>query len=748
MEERLCDGLHTHFIKAKLKSFLSIIILLGASSLAAQDPISLPKITTQIDLDGVVTDAEWSGVDPLPMTMSNPIFRGEMTERTEIRVAYDKDFLYASGRMFLAKPNKVRTFSLSRDKTTDSDEFFAIVLDTFNDNENALLFETTPTGNRIDMTIFRDADFDGTEPMNPTWNTYWDVETTITDEGWFAEMRIPFSSLRFQSNEDGAVIGLKVFRWIGLKAEGHTYPESPPDWFLSIMKPSIAQDVIIEGVQAQKPIYVTPYAIGGYGFDNIETDDIYEREFDATRDVGLDVKYSLTSNLTADLTINTDFAQVEADDAQVNLTRFSLFFPEKRLFFQERASIFNFNMGGRSTLFYSRQIGLNEDGDRIPILGGARVVGRIGGLDVGVLSMQTRGSDFGVSENFAVGRLRKRIVNQYSYIGAMVTNRVDVDGIYNAGVGVDADIRVFGDDYFSFQVANTFDSEQIGVSAGDGLAANIGWARRNSTGLSYDTRAKVIGNSYDPGLGFQPRDDFYLYSGELGYGWRGSDESFLFGHSLQGETEIFWSNSEGEFESLQAGPSYFMNFKSGMFFFGQLRYNKERLTESFELSDDAEVLEGEYDFVNFSLFGNSQPGVISLRGRGNVGQYYDGSIFSLTLSPVWTASKFLEVSADLNFNRVRFPDRDQSFDGNVGRLRLAGALNSQISASTFIQYNSSTEETDFNFRLRYNPAEGNDLYLVFNQGGYQILDDLQRPTVRNKPDYRTLLVKYSHTFVL
>ena len=287
----------------------------------------------EVVIDGNVDAAEWDAIDPLPMTMSTPNFRGEMTERTEIRVAYNEDYLYASGRMYL-KDADVRTFSLARDGLAQSDEVFALVLDTFNDNENALSFQTTPTGNRIDMTVFRDADFDGTEPMNDTWNTFWDVATTITDEGWFAEMRIPFSSLRFQPGEDGAIMGLKVYRYIGLKAEGHTYPESPPDWFLSILKPSIAQDVRMENVKAEKPIYITPYVIGGYGFNSEDVNDSYVRDFDATRDLGLDVKYSLTSNLTADLTINTDFAQVEADDAQVNLTRFSLFFPEKRLFFQ------------------------------------------------------------------------------------------------------------------------------------------------------------------------------------------------------------------------------------------------------------------------------------------------------------------------------------------------------------------------------------------------------------------------------
>lgn len=190
--------------------------------------------------------------------------------------------------------------------------------------------------------------------------------------------------------------------------------------------------------------------------------------------------------------------------------------------------------------------------------------------------------------------------------------------------------------------------------------------------------------------------------------------------------------------------SLFHELQIGMFLFGQLTHSKERLIESFELGDNAEVPLGDYGFTAFSLFGSSPSGVFTTNGRMNVGQYYDGNIMSFTLSPTWTASKYLEVSADLNFNRVRFPDRDQGFDGNVGRIRLAGALNSQISASTFVQYNSSTEETDFNFRLRFNPREGNDLYLVYNQGRYE---DLPNPRTKT-PDYRTFLVKYSHTFVL
>ncbi len=216
--------------------------------------------------------------------------------------------------------------------------------------------------------------------INESWNTFWDAATTRTDEGWFAEMRIPFSSLGFQDRDGVVEMGMALGRWMPSKAEIHVFPAIPPSWDMGYAKPSQYARVRLENAGSGRPLYITPFVAGGASRLSTlnDAEDAYEIEDDLTGDVGLDLKYSVTNNLTLDITVNTDFAQAEADDQQVNLSRLPLFFPEKRQFFQERAGIFEFRTIGRfGRIFYSRRIGLHE-GQNVPLIGGGRLVGRVG----------------------------------------------------------------------------------------------------------------------------------------------------------------------------------------------------------------------------------------------------------------------------------------------------------------------------------------------------------------------------------
>ena len=211
-------------------------------------------------------------------------------------------------------------------------------------------------------------------------------------------------------------MGITLQRKVARKTERLVYPPVPSIANWAFLKPSLAQKIVLEGIHPQKPLYITPYGLSGLGqtFDLNEAGTSYPLENDAKGELGVDLKYGLTNNLTLDLSLNTDFAQVEADDQQVNLTRFSLFFPEKRQFFQERAGVFDFRTGGLSRLFHSRRIGLNDDGEPVRLLGGARLVGRAGRWDVGLLDMQTADSEALPSENFGVLRVRRQVFNAYS----------------------------------------------------------------------------------------------------------------------------------------------------------------------------------------------------------------------------------------------------------------------------------------------------------------------------------------------
>ncbi|GAH62049.1 unnamed protein product, partial [marine sediment metagenome] len=225
-------------------------------------PLALPRLSGPITLDGFSDEPAWQAIEPLPMTMIFPTFKGTMTERTEIRVAYDDDYLYVAGRMYDSDPAAIQAVDLVRDAANAQNDWLAIILDSFNDNENALTFWTNPVGMRLDFSVSND--FQSTKYFNKSWSTFWDAAVQRNDQGWFAELRIPFSSLRFQDDNGAVIMGLTTYRDIARKGERHVFPAIPPNWGgTSFGKPSQAQRVRFTGVYSRNPLYVTPYALGG-----------------------------------------------------------------------------------------------------------------------------------------------------------------------------------------------------------------------------------------------------------------------------------------------------------------------------------------------------------------------------------------------------------------------------------------------------------------------------------------------------
>jgi hypothetical protein len=303
-----------------------MLLVAAASPISAlgQDYVTIPRLTGLVDLDGASMEAAWEGIAALPMTTYEATFGAPPSERTEVRIAHDGTYLYVSGRFYDSRPSQVRAQSLTRDRV-DGDDQFLLVVDGFDDNESALTFVVTPAGTRQDAAISGDAA--GRDWLNLEWNALWDARSIRTEEGWFLEMRIPFSSLRFQPRGDRVVMGIGASRLIARASERHVFPAVRPDQSSAYLKPSLLQDVALEGVRRQLPLHLTPFVVTGgqrtYASDpSLGAGERYDRR---TAEVGLDLKYSLTSNLTLDMTANTDFAQVEADEQQVNLTRLSVF---------------------------------------------------------------------------------------------------------------------------------------------------------------------------------------------------------------------------------------------------------------------------------------------------------------------------------------------------------------------------------------------------------------------------------------
>ena len=732
------------------------VIMFGfgmALNLHAQDKIQLTRLTGAIELDGIPNEAAWQNLEPVPLVMYEPVFRGAQSEESQIRVGYDQSYLYFAANFSLKNPDDLRLNSLYRDGYSE-DDTFGMVIDPFNDNENGLWFFINPAGVRFDIAVSNDADFSSGNVMNDSWNTYWDAETNITDEGWTAEVRIPFSSVGLQVGDDGtAEIGLIVYRYISKGQERYIYPAIPPNWDLGNAKPSNAQDVILEGVEAPKPLYFTPYLLGGFEsapvLNTAGTD--YEQDSELTYDAGFDLKYNISSNTTIDATFNTDFAQVEADNQQVNLTRVPLFFPEKRQFFQERASVFSFNLGGPNDLFFSRRIGLDPNGEPIRIWGGARVTSKVNDLDVGFLNMQTDDSEVLPSENFGVLRLKKTAFNANSYIGGIVTSRVSSDN-YNYTVGLDGVIKVTGDEYFTFRYAQSTEKsleESEQYSPSDNSYLRLEWTRRSNNGFYYNSAFSRSGGSFNPGIGFIQRRDFYSGSANVGYGVQYDHPKYRRWEINMAGSSIF-RIADNSTESGFWGIGSNLEFVSGARIGAGVNVYYEDLLSGEMFLPGTSIPAGDFTFTNADFFYGMAPfNKLRAQFSASAGQFYDGLGAEFRVSPIWNVSPHLELSGDYNVSHLVFDDRNEEATAHIARFRIQAAANRNFSASTFAQYSNINDLVGMNFRLRYNFAEGRDLWLVYNE---QLATELYPSSATLTPipvsQARVILLKFSYSLNL
>jgi len=736
-------------LKNHLFWLFSIVVI--SNIYAQSDSLYVIPRVNGITLDGRVDEAVWNSISPVPMVQYEPNAGAVPTEKTEIRFAYDDKYFYASMRAYDHDPDGIRATSLYRDRITGSDHL-ELLLDTYNDNQTGYVFTTTPTGIRNDLEIANDAT--GGTISNASWlnrdfNTYWDAESTVTNEGWFTEIRIPFSSLRFQETDGKVIMGLTVQRKIARKQERLVFPAVPPKTDWAFLRPSLAQKIVFSGIKPSKTLYITPYLLGGYSGSNelneMTTD--FDRQNEAEKAVGADIKFSITNNLTADFTINTDFAQAEADDQLVNLTRFSLFFPEKRQFFQERASVFDFRTGGLSRLFFSRRIGLTQDGQQVPIYGGVRLIGRMKTWDLGLMNMQTKSLDSIPSENFGVLRVRRRVFNQNSFVGGMLTIRLDAKGNYNLAYGLDGLIRLFDDDYLTVQWAQTFDNLSESAAAQNfksgRLAVDLN--RRRRQGFGYNIGTILSGPNYNPGMGFVDRNDFKFGTAALSQSWLKTDGAFIW-HKIELLGNAYFSNSANVLLSSELGTEWTFSTRSldggGI----SVKRVHENLPEDFVLSNNVSIPIGEYDFNRYTGFYNmSVDKTIRTNIMLETGPFYDGWLNSLTLKPSWYLSKYFQLNLEYSYNHARFGERNDLFIAHIPRLSIGTALNREFSTNALIQYNSAVDLFSANIRFRYNFREGQDLWVVFNTG----LNTNTTGTIPKHPtvDTQSVLIKYIHTFI-
>jgi hypothetical protein len=713
------------------------------SRTGARAPLVATRLSGAVRLDGRVDEAAWMAIEPLRAVMNSPTFGSEPSERTEFRIAYDESHLYISGVLHDREPAGIRATTLRRDDGSLSNDWFAVTIDGYRDRENALIFGVTPAGVRTDLEVANDAE----GAFNFAWNAFWDAEASRTETGWSAEIRIPFTSLPYQPDEAGRVtMGITVWRNIGRKNEGISWPAIEPRWSSPFAKASQTGDVVFEGLSRRRVAYATPYFLtGGSHTPTLPTGaERWSATSEGVIEAGLDVKVGVTANLTLDLTVNTDFAQVEADDQAVNLTRFSLFFPERRLFFQERAGVFAFETGDSDRLFYTRRIGL-VDGQPARIFGGARIVGRVGDWDVGMLNMQTAAAD-DATQNVGTLRLRRRLHNASSYAGGMLTTLIGEDGRHNVAAGLDLTLNPSGQNFLSVNLAGTWsDQDPSGVDLADRALGRVRLERRGLDGFGMDLAASRVGSRYDPALGFLQRRDFTRLGDAVGWGWRAGRDSPVLRHRLVLRGRSFFRNEGFALESLEAGPEWTTDMKSGRRWAASASLREERVTRPFGLSG-ASVPAGEYRWAEGRL-AYTQPGGALLRGTLSVegGRFYDGHRIGFSAGPTWSVSRHLELNGLYQASRITFDERPAGAEQvlvQVARLRARVMFSGALSTAFFVQYTSAADLVTLNARLRYNRREGQDFYLVFNDGlnTERTAFEPARPLSAG----RTLLLKYSH----
>lgn len=738
-----------------MKFLIFLFSYLSMLSLHAQhDSIYVVHRIDYINFDGIVDDEAWDKILPVQLIQYSPNPGQAPTEKTEIRFAFDDKYFYGSIRAYDSQPDKIRANSLYRDRLSGSDHF-EILLDSYNDNESAFIFNVIPTGVRSDNAISNDATggtISSGSWINRDFNTFWDTKVSRNAQGWFAEVRIPFSSLRFQDHDGEVIMGLSAQRKIARKLERLVYPAISPtiDW--AFLKPSLAQKIMFKGIKPSKTVYITPYVLSGLNQTNEINASVtdYDKVNDFQFDAGADIKFSITNNITMDLSINTDFAQAEADDQLVNLSRFSLFYPEKRQFFQERANIFDFFTGGQSRLFFSRRIGISNDGRAVPIIGGVRAVGRIGEWDLGIMNMQSKGlADFD-AENFGVLRVKKRVFNENSYVGGMFTSRLSENGKHNLAFGIDGLIKIFGDDYLNFNWSHSSDrpeSIRPNVRSSNDNRFAIELNRRRKVGLGYNIGFIYSGEDYLPAMGFVDRENFKFGTASLAQTWLFPKESYFFSQTIQIKGSGYFDNNSNDLISAEIGAEW--QFSNRTLDIGLLSYkwNYENLFDNLSLSKNVSIPIGVYKFsrilASYAMAGEK---VLRTGIEIETGTFYDGWLNIISLSPSWYVSKHLELGLQYSFYNATFSERNTELDIHVARLRIGTALNIKLSANTFLQYNSDAKVFSANMRFRYNFKEGNDLWVVLNEG----LNTHRSGSIPQLPlsNAKSILIKYLYTFQL
>ena len=697
-------------------------------------------------LDGdVLNDPAWAGAPAATdFRQTTPNDGQPASERTEVRIGYTGETLYFGVVCYDRDPAGIVVSDSRRDSSLDEIDSFRIILDTYRDRQNGFVFGTSPAGPEYDGQVINEGEAGSSGGgggggnqqggsgggFNLNWDGAWQVRTRTSEVGWSAEFAIPFRTLRYASGREQAW-GLNFQRNIRRRNENAFWAPLPRQF--NLYRVSLAGELRGLQVTPQRNLKLIPYVLG-------EGRQIDPRlGVTSLGDTGLDAKYSLTPSLTLDATVNTDFAQVEVDDQRVNLDRFNLFFPEKRPFFLENAGLFSVGNPGKTEIFFSRRIGIDSSGEPIPILGGARLTGKVRGFSVGLLDMQTgEDTDRAPGNNFTVARLRRDLPNRSS-LGAIFANReatgdgagdddrnrtVAVDGRW--GVGRNGLISGFvartatpglRDDDHAYDLRSQYRSPQWRFS--------LGYAE--------------VAKNFNPDVGFLTRSAFRAINWEIYRTIRLGPTRGL--HEIRPHVNYtgFW-NFQGFQETGVLHIDSNWEHKNGNDVDIGANLYREGVTKAFEIFPGVIVPPGIYDHREAQLELHTNEGApVSVDATVRPGGFYDGHRLTTTLRVKLRTGEAFTTDLDFSRNDVHLPGG--SFVTNLVRGRGSYSFTPRIFVQSLIQYNDRADIWSMNLRFGWLQDANTGLFVVWNDtreiGEYAFLT----PTTG-----RSLIIKFSRMF--
>lgn len=722
------------------------LALLGVS-FGADRSVRAVRVEQPPAVDGRVIEAIWEQAAPATdFVQQRPLEGKPATEKTEVRFLYTPQSLYIGVICFDSEPDRVLDTQSVRDGNLSDSDSVLIILDTFHDRQNGFLFGTNPAGIEYDAQIFTEGVTSGqvsssggvgssvtsatprgnVSAFNINWDTSWRVRSSRTERGWESEMEIPLKSLRFKNSDGPQSWGLNVMRNIRRKNEQSFWAPIPQAY--NIYRVSMAGELESLEIHAPRNLKAIPYVLVGVVKENPAKADFH-------KDVGLDVKYGLTPTLTLDATVNTDFAQAEVDDEQINLTRFDLFFPEKRAFFLENAGVFAFGLPREVDVFFSRRIGIDR-GREVPIRAGARVTGKVDRFNLGLLSIQTGEEEgFTSAQNFLVGRVRREFQKR-SGAGIIFTNRENVGtpvgrSEYNRTVG--ADLQLALGDYWmiSGYLAKTFTP---GIPRDD--SSGYLYAGYKSDLWRIEGTYTEVGENFNPEMGFVPRRGFRRPTAAI-YFTPSPEKGWVRQWNPHFTIRRFYG-FDGKLETARRHHDLEVYRTDGGTLAVTWNRDYEFLRKPFEPHPGLSIPPGGYDSNQLTFSASSNPSA-RIFGETNLtfGGYYGGDLNIYEFEGgVRTGPQFVTT---LSYSNTAVDARWGHFNTNLGRLKVSYSFSPTRFIQALFQYNSRAHQFSSNIRFGWVNTAGTGLYIVYN-------DRYFTPGEQFDTLNRAFFVKYTYQF--